>query len=574
MPVTNQSLNDIKTSLTNISAGLSSMSSYEKAKLDKSGATASLAGGLTTLGGTLTSEQARRTVANTQKDSTKTNTSSGSGINDAYSKLFAENNKTKADLAAAQAQLTSAQSGLSIADQQKKQVEDEAAAALLKGKKNATTAPNAPADASAGLEDLAGADPILKAMSDSANEQRASITSQLDVLNRQMLDADEDTKFMVRQIENMANQQITRQEKSNEQMVRGAKVAGLSAGIAQYSPETHSGIVQETINDGLALIQDIEFKAMEKKYEAKKDLRDFNYKGYLESQKLVTEYNDLKNKTIISMYEQIQKAETDAREQIKFDNEQADRNAFILAPELMDADQNTIYETALANGIDPGLLAREVQTYKDEQRLTGLDIQSKIASINASNRSNQPEESESEKPLTLSEISTATQLYGLGNVGTDGKTTSTLIPNHWTNSDLAQFNSMYGNDIQIAETIDEKREILKKFNTVIDAAGEGVEKGLQGEALNTYVAERVASTRKSISEVKQEATNLIKNDIDSFVRAARESGNDALGPSKKRDVTAWIMSPSTQSEIEELAKTMSPSQIVKELKKRYGEKVE
>lgn len=573
MPVTNQALNDIKTSLTNISAGLSSMSASEKAKFDNSSSAKALSGGLTSLGGTLTSEQARRTVENTKKESTPT--TSGGSLSEAYSKLFQENAKTREELAKAQADLTSARSGLSIADQQKKQVEDEAAAALLKGKKGSQTAPDPNAEAPVDpMVDLAGDDPVLKAMLDSQYQQADSITKSLDVLNRQMLDADEDTKFMVRQIENMANQQITRQEKSNEQMVRGAKVAGLSAGIAQYSPETHSGIVQETINDGLALIQDIEFKAMEKKYQAKKDLRDFNYKGYLESQKLVTEYNDLKNKTIISMYEQIQKAETDAREAIKFDNEQADRNAFILAPELMDADQNTIYETALANGIDPGLLAREVQTYKDEQRLTGLDIQSKIASINASNRSNQPEESESEKPLTLSEISTATQLYGLGNVGTDGKTTSTLIPNHWTNSDLAQFNSMYGNDIQIAETIDEKREILKKFNTVIDAAGEGVEKGLQGEALNTYVAERVASTRKSISEVKQEATNLIKNDIDSFVRAARESGNDALGPSKKRDVTAWIMSPSTQSEIEELAKTMSPSQIVKELKKRYGEKVE
>ena len=399
MPVTNQALNDIKTTLTNISSGLSTMSSSEKAKLDKSGATSSLAGGLSSLSGTLTSEQARRTVSNTQKDSAKTTPTTGAGINEAYSKLFAENSKIKSDLATTQAKLQSSESGLSIADQQKKAVEDDAAAALLKGKKNATTVPdpNAPAPADS-LEALAGKDPVLTAMVDSANEQRSSITSQLDVLKSQMADADEDTNFMVRQIESMANQQIQRQEKANEKVVAGAFTANLAAGLVQYQPETHSGIIQETINEGLALIQDIEFKAMENKYQAKKDLRDFNYKGYLDSQKLVTEYNDLKNKTIISMYEQIQKAETDARESIKFDNEQADRTALIIAPELINATPEQIAAAAAANGIEIGALTRAVNEYKQEQELYGLDVQSKEASIRSSNIENQPTEKEAGAP--------------------------------------------------------------------------------------------------------------------------------------------------------------------------------
>lgn len=400
MAITNQSLADIKTSLANISSGLSNLSASDKAKIKDSETAQTLSKGSTSLSGTLTSEQARRTVANTQKESTKTNTSTPNGMNDAYSKLFAENSKLKQEFADTQAKLQSAQSGLSIADQQKQATEDAATEALLKGKKSSqdATDSNAPADASVGLEDVAGKDPILKAMMDSANEQRTSIKSQLDVLNRQMLDADDDTKFMIRQIDNLANQQIMRQEKANEQMIRGAKVAGLSAGIARYSPETHSGIVQSTINDGLALIQDIEFKAMEKKYQAKKDLRDFNYKGYLESQKLVTEYNDLKNKTIISMYEQIQKAETDAREAIRFDNEQADRNALIIAPELIDATPEQIAQAATANGIELGALMRAVNDAKFEQDSRNLDLENTRASIRSSNRANQPTEQSPKAP--------------------------------------------------------------------------------------------------------------------------------------------------------------------------------
>lgn len=378
MAITNQALSEIQTSLQNISSGLSSLSGTEKTNFENSASANALKGGLTSLSGTLTSEQARRNVANAQKtEAVNTN----SNIPDAYSKLFAENNKTKSDLAAAQAQLTSAQSGLSIADQQKKQAEDDAAAALLKGKKNNTDGTPVDPNSSVGLDSIAGKDPILKAMVDSANEQRNSITSQLDVLNRQTLDAGTDTKFMVAQIENLANQQIQRQQKTNEDVIRGAKVAGLSAGLAQYSPETHSGIVQNVINDGLALIQDIEFKAMQQKYQAKKDLRDFNYKSYLESSKLMTQYNDLKNQTIIKMYEQLQKEETNAREQIKFDNEQADRNAIILAPELVGSTPEQIAATAKANGIELGALMREVEKYKQEQEMYGLDKQSKLASL-------------------------------------------------------------------------------------------------------------------------------------------------------------------------------------------------
>jgi hypothetical protein len=297
---------------------------------------------------------------------------------------------------------------------------------------------------------------------------------------------------------------------------------------------------------------------------------------------LAKEYNNEIESTISAMNAQVRQVEQDERERAKFRQEQADRSAFILAPELMDADEATIYQTALANGIDPGLLAREVQTYKDDQAMNELDMESKRENILSSQQSRILAQARFDregqktvdkvKPLTLDEISNATVLYGLGEVDVKGEVLSTLIPNHWTNDDLAQFNSMYGNDMQTAGTIDEKREVLKKFNTVIDAAGQGVEQGLTGEDLNNYVAEQVAKNRKPISEVKQEATNLVKNSYKTFVRKARESGNDALGFSSEKDVTSWIMSPNTQAEIEELAKTMTATQIVKELEKRYGTK--
>ena len=363
MPTTNQAFNDIQSTIQKISSGFAGLSEADKKTFQNSRSADSLNSSLSSLKGTLTSEQARRTVSNTQKEANKTNTSTGTGMEDAFSKLFGENAKTKQELAKVQAKLTNAESGLSIADQQRKATEDAAAEALLKGKKSneGEVDPNAPASDDIGLEELAGEDPVLKAMLDSANEQRNSITTSLEVLNKQMLNADEDTQFMVRQIENVAQQQIRRQEKANEAMVRGSKVAGLAAGLAQYSPETHSGIVQETINDGLALIQDIEFKAMEQKYQAKKDLRDFNYKGYLDSQKLITEYNDLKNQTIIKMYEQLQAEEANAREQIKFDNSQADRLSQILAEELIGASESEIRAAAEANGIEYGSLLGNVR---------------------------------------------------------------------------------------------------------------------------------------------------------------------------------------------------------------------
>lgn len=400
---------------------------------------------------TITSEQARLQVANAQKQENK---APGNSINEAYSKLFNESQKTKADLAEAQAKLTQAESGLSIADQQKKQIEDEAAAALLKGKKNSSgvTDPNAPAETGTNLEQLAGDSVAAKALMDSAMEQRNSITKQLDVLNKQMLDAGDDTKFMVRQIENLANQQIDRQQKANDAMVRGVKVAGLSAGIAQYSPETHSAIVQDTINEGLALIQDIEFKAMEKKYQAKKDLRDFNYKGYLESQKLITEYNDLKNQTIIKMYEQLQKEETNARERIKFDNEQADRNALIIAPELIGATPDEIAQAATANNIELGALMRAVNDAKYEQQSRELELTQKRESIlssrDARNRANKEDVPEPEKPMSFADIKA---------LGEEYPAFKGQIPSSWTRGQFNAFVDSFpgidkatSDDVQIA----------------------------------------------------------------------------------------------------------------------------
>lgn len=447
------------------------MSFGEKARFEKSDSFKSTGSGLTSLSGTLTSEQARTSVNGAQKEAAKSNTGSSKGLSEAYSKLFTENAKTKQDLAKSQADLTNAQSGLSIADQQKKAVEDEATAALLKNKKKGAvpTDVSAQADTSVGLEDIAGDDPILKAMVDSANEQRDSLNSQLEVLNRQTADADEDTRFMVRQIENMAKQQISRQEKSNEQVVRGAKVAGLSAGLAQYSPETHSGIVQETINEGMALIQDIEFKAMEKKYEAKKDLRDFNYKSYLDSQKLITEYNDLKNQTIIKMYEQLTKEETRARESIKFDNDQADRNAIIIAPELINSTPEQIKQAALANGIEVGALMRAVNDAKYEKESRALDITAKnesiISSRDARYRANNPapKEEDEEKSMSFSDLQAASERYGLfikEGLGDDAEKTN-LVPSHWTRSDFDGF--VKQNPGIKSKSASEKEKAIEKY---------------------------------------------------------------------------------------------------------------
>jgi len=462
MPPTAQSLADIQTSLQNISAGISNLSPTEKAKFENSDSAKQLAGGLTSLSGTVTSEQGRRTIQTVRNEDKKT---SGNSINDAYSKLFQEFQKKKSELAETQKQLQSTQSTLSIADQQKQQVEDEAAEALLNNKKSSETTPTEPADTGVGLEDLAGDDPVMKALLDSANEQRTAITSQLEVLNQQMLDADEDTKFMVRQIENLANQQIQRQEKVNANVVRGAKVAGLSAGIARYSPETHSGIVQDTINEGLSLIRDIELQSAQKKYEAKKDLRDFRYKSYLESQKLITEYADLKNQTIIKMYEQLQSEENRAREQIKFDQQQEERLSSLLAEELIGAPESQIKSAAEANGVEYGLLLGNVRA-----------ITPKPEKVGSSKRSTQVIDIDGKKVLVDTQTGEVISDFESGGSAVDFNTyleiaqdemQQTISPDSQLYKELmADWESEYGS---------------KKTSTAVSLYQDEIEKALTGE---------------------------------------------------------------------------------------------
>jgi len=221
-----------------------------------------------------------------------------------------------------------------------------------------------------------------------------------------------------------------------------------------YSAEEHEGIISEVIQDGYARVAEIENTRDLAILEAKKAQREFRYKAFVEASDMIEALSEMKQQTIVDMANRISQVEADAREKMRFDQEQADRNAFLLAPELTDATPEEIQRAALANGIEVGALVREIEAYNQEQEQYERDAemheldkemvnqniltakhnrqmdwleyeQSVTESLNAAT------EEELEEPLTANEIEKFKGIYNI------------TPPPDWTRSDLGRFYSLY-----------------------------------------------------------------------------------------------------------------------------------
>jgi len=393
-PEQNAQLEAIKQTLSGIDTALGSMSAEEKAKFDNSSVASGMKNVFSAVGGVfsdlqvengvLTSRSAQQAVNNANNVIGSAGTTREKSpmqlLREANAKLQKEFEKQKEVNKELEAKA-------SIEQQRAEQSTATTTGGEGTGQPQVdpttgqptTTPDGTPTEATTipGLEN----DPVALAMTQAFNERMAITNANIQRLQDFVDAEDEDTKRIIKSLEATAANQTKRIEKENARLAQAARVAGIVAGRGMYSPEEHEGIISEVIQEGLDRVADIENTRDTAIIEAKKAQREFNYKAYVEMSDMVEALSDLKRQTIIDMKDRLIEIETQEREKMRFDQEQADRNAFILAPELMNATSEEIYKAALANGIEPGLLAREVQAYKDEQAMNALDIEGKQQDI-------------------------------------------------------------------------------------------------------------------------------------------------------------------------------------------------
>lgn len=531
------------------------------------GATGNVLSDMQVEGGVLTSRSAKQAVSNADK-------SMGSASSKAMAMLQSENAKLSKAFEAEKKTREEVEANLSI-QEQLKQNGTQTGATTGTG----TGTQSDPNKAPSGSETASGTqvtgvdsvipglekDPVADAIMQAFNERVTVTNSNLDRLNDFVESSDEDTISSINSLKASAKGQIKRVEAENIRLAQAARVAGIVSGRGMYSPEEHEGLISETIQDGLDRIVTIENTRDTAVLEAKKAQREFNYKAYVEMADMVTALSDLKRDTIIDMKDRLIEIETQEREKQKFDQEQADRNAFIIAPELMDSTADEIYKAALANNIEPGLLAREVAAYKDEQQMNALDIEAKRENILSSQSSRRLDQArfdrensvpETEEALTSAELEKFSKEYGIRTGSGDGATN--LIPTYWTRSDLNGFISKFPN-----APAGDLPQLISQYEDLVVA--DSIPDEAEREA---YLASKAPSTDDTVADV----TNRIQNDSAAFFRQAKKDGDASMWRNKEDDVEVWVSKPTTREKIAQLANEgLTSYQIFEELKRLYGE---
>lgn len=476
-PTQAKTLADIQTTLGNIKNTLTGIGNNptEKARLENTdlgkgiadvlGSTSKYVGTLENKGGIITSKSARNAVEQGKSVI-------GADSQSAFSKLMSDYSSLTKKFEQEKATRQSLEADVSIADKRQQQaVEDAVTQASDKTKAGATTTTGDTATdgttgtVAANTEPLAGleSDPVALALAQSMNEKVNLTNSQLTQLSGMFEDEDEDTKRTIRNAESLAKLQTERIQKENQRLAQAARVAGIVSGRGMYSPYEHEGIISEVVQEGLAKVQEIEYTKQETIITAKKALRDLKYKTFTEATKLIQDLSDMKRQTVIDMNARLVEIERTEREKIVFDNEQADRNALLLAPELINADSNTLTAVAAANNIPLGALTQAVADYKYEQQSRELDLTAKRESIASSRDArNRKDEPKPEGPLSVEDLPKWVAYLGMGDIDlSSGKVTNNRIPAYWTDTDVRAFAA--DNPDVATLPADEQRALVKKW---------------------------------------------------------------------------------------------------------------
>lgn len=415
-------------------------------------------------------------------------------------------------------------------------------------------------------------DPVVRALADKTIANVGIINNQMQTLGQYRQQFNEYTQQDIDSIARTAERSVQRQIEENKRTTDAMRFAGVIAGRAQFTPVVEQSIIKDVVQEGLDKIEVINEKKNTAIREARKAEADFNIDVFEKQANLAKEYNNEIESTISKMNAQVRQVEADERERTEFRQKQSDRDAFILAPELANATPEQIQAVAVANGIDIGLLAREVQTYKDEQAMQDLDIQSKQESILSSqaNRRNDAirlgldqarferegkEASSEEEPLlTKDEIDKFTALYNIGEVSSDGKVTKTYIPSNWTRSDLNNFVSEYGNV--------PPKEIKNSITEYNDAMT------LSDDELSAKYAS------KPVEETVAAVVNAMRDDSKTYSSTFNREltkGERFFAGGEKKEFEAWVNRPVIQEKIKSLINSgMRSYEAVEEMKKLYG----
>ena len=353
------------------------MSSEEKAKFDNSSAASGMKSSLQSVSGTLSSEQARRAV-----DNAKTQNGTASQSSDLLKQLqeaVGRATTAEADKKKAEAAQTNAEANLSIKEQQQGGLE----AAVADSKKTEevetdttqdTTGNTPPPVSTLSVEDIAdygltpeqAADPFTASQIQRFKDNTEIIGSTITTMGEMLKTESEETKALMANIDAMTKNQQTQIDAEYRKRTAGAALAGIISGKALYSPEEHQGLIAEVVLEGKAKLDEIALEGTKEKIKLQQNLRDFKYKTYVEQSDKLMALNDLKVETVTAIQEELLRVNQEQRDNLLFDQGQEERDATILAEELIDASDEQIIAAAKANGIPEGLLIGAVRSIQPD----------------------------------------------------------------------------------------------------------------------------------------------------------------------------------------------------------------
>jgi len=294
--------------------------------------------------------------------------STGNSTQDQLTALFEQISNTRAQLATAKENEKIAKDNLDNNEMTSKLEGLKSSEEAGGGKQDLADGINAVNDVVAGGEADSSAvdDPVLQAMTDSTITKVKLAQAQQTRLNDFAKTMSRYAQADIDDINATALRAVERQVAENDRVQRAMRGAGILAGRSQMAPTTQGSIINEIIEDGLDRINVIENKKTTAIRAARKAETEFNYALFTESVEIAKQLNtDIEN-SVKDLRAQVRQAEKDEQDAITFRQEQEERNALILAGELVGATPELIQQTALANGIDPGLLAKAVNDAKFE----------------------------------------------------------------------------------------------------------------------------------------------------------------------------------------------------------------
>ena len=373
------SLSQISETLSKLKSGLSTISGDEKKKFESSSAPAQLASGLNQLSGTISSSSARRAVDNAKANNNIKTTSASDNYAEQLQTLMGKVTTAEAAQKKAEAAQTNAEADLSIKEQQQGGIETALAVAKKGDGEDTTTETTqdttgqtpvsklSPEDvATFGLTPEQATDPFTVSQVERFKGNSEIIGSTITAMGEMLATESEETKALMANIDAMTKNQQAQITAEYRKRQAGAALAGIIAGHALYSPEEHQGLIAEVVLEGKAKLDEIALEGTKEKIKLQQNLRDFKYKTFIEQSDKLMALNDLKVDTVTAIQTELLRVNQEQRDNLLFDQSQEERDATILAEELIDASDEQIIAAAKANGITPGLLIGAVRSIKPD----------------------------------------------------------------------------------------------------------------------------------------------------------------------------------------------------------------